>query len=264
MTKTKIKTPKLSTSDRTKLIDRPELLVVVPHTHAASVRYGADTKWCTSVPSGDGPKYFNNYLTGGNFLVYIIYYHTVENKRDKVKSKLALIVSRSGKIVDGYSKEDEHITKTILIELILSDEIVSVIKQHQTKKYEQYSRGLSVGDEVIIDSTLEETVNIPVTYMSRTQMWDNWGNKYYTTNVKRTKTYKINSTDIGKCFVKSIGIKKMRLEVRELNIKGIGKPGKNIIQSKFRNHKLLISVNSQAILKYENNQTHRSRQGKTN
>lgn len=68
--KPKIKTEKLKAEDRIKVINLPEIMVVVPLTIAASVRYGNDTNWCTSAPKN---THFRNYLRRGVFVFVLLY-----------------------------------------------------------------------------------------------------------------------------------------------------------------------------------------------
>ncbi len=69
--------PKIKKDERIKLIDVPELLVVVPLTHSASKRYGHKTRWCTSTSSDT--QWNGN--TKNAVLIYILMYNTVEGKR---------------------------------------------------------------------------------------------------------------------------------------------------------------------------------------
>ena len=57
-------------SDRVKLYEDDKLLVVVPLTHKASCKYGANTPWCVAVPSED--EHFNEYTNNGILIYFII------------------------------------------------------------------------------------------------------------------------------------------------------------------------------------------------
>jgi hypothetical protein len=81
------KTPKLNRSDRYKIIDRPEILIVHPLTVQASIRYGHKAAWCTSKISDNR---FMQYKRKG-LLIYVLIYDVVDNKRmGDAKTKIAL------------------------------------------------------------------------------------------------------------------------------------------------------------------------------
>ena len=60
---------KLDKSEYTKIYDDKDYLLVVPHTHTASCKYGANTKWCTTKRNDDTD--FEEHITMG-VLVYLI------------------------------------------------------------------------------------------------------------------------------------------------------------------------------------------------
>jgi hypothetical protein len=115
-----IKTAKLQPEDRVKLIDRPDLLVVIPKTHAAAVRYGNATSWCTSVVKHD--DYFKLYNQNG-FLVYIIYYAIDDDNQRQERSKIALAVKSINNSdifkIQGYTEKNGEIDKGLLEKIIL-------------------------------------------------------------------------------------------------------------------------------------------------
>ena len=133
-TKKVIQTPKLTEKDRVKLIDRPEMLMVAPKTYPASVRYGSGSRWCTSIPSGR--SFFDKYTKLG-FLVYIIYYETLEGKRGVEKTKVALYVNpepnRQTIIIEGWSKKDNRIEADITENIILTPEMRMVLKDYSNQ-----------------------------------------------------------------------------------------------------------------------------------
>ena len=60
---------KVDKSEYTKLFNDKDYLLVVPHTHTASCKYGANTKWCTTKRDDDTD--FEEHITMG-VLVYLI------------------------------------------------------------------------------------------------------------------------------------------------------------------------------------------------
>lgn len=60
---------KVDKSEYTKIYDTEDYLLVVPHTHMASCKYGANTKWCTTKRNDDSD--FEEHVTMG-VLVYLI------------------------------------------------------------------------------------------------------------------------------------------------------------------------------------------------
>ena len=87
MNKKSQKIPKIKAADRVKLLDVPELLVVVTITHAASVRYGHKSSWCTATSKD---KHFKNY-TKRAVLIYVIMYRVIDGKRTgDATTKIAL------------------------------------------------------------------------------------------------------------------------------------------------------------------------------
>jgi hypothetical protein len=65
-----IKEGRVKASDRIKVYEDDNILVVVPLTHMASCKYGAKTPWCVAVPSND--EHFNEYSENGILFYFII------------------------------------------------------------------------------------------------------------------------------------------------------------------------------------------------
>ena len=65
-----IKEGRVKASDRIKVYEDDNILVVVPLTHMASCKYGAKTPWCVAVPSND--EHFNEYTENGILFYFII------------------------------------------------------------------------------------------------------------------------------------------------------------------------------------------------
>jgi len=69
---------RLKSTDRTKLIDKTNILLVVPETFQASVRYGHKSGWCTATPSDN--HQFKSHKRRG-LLIYMLLFNSDENKR---------------------------------------------------------------------------------------------------------------------------------------------------------------------------------------
>ena len=166
----KIKTPKLKSEDRIKLIDRPDLLMVIPLTHAASVRYGANTEWCTAVPSSDVS--FNDYTNEG-FLVYIIYYNVVNKKRSEERYKIALYINVD---VDdeefemsGFAKDDTELDVNFIEDFLLDKEMQDKIDYY----YIEYKNSKLLDFKINSEIDCSEIKNRIFTIKSITHMTAN-------------------------------------------------------------------------------------------
>jgi len=73
---------KQQTQAATKAFENEHALVVVPHTHEASQKYGAGTKWCTTSTS---PEHWDSYAKQGIKLYYVL-------PKDPAKEKTAVAV----------------------------------------------------------------------------------------------------------------------------------------------------------------------------
>ena len=89
-----------------------EVLMLEPKTHQGSLRYGANTKWCTA--SKNNPSTFTSYANRG-CLVYLI---DKSNSKGNNYSKLAFI-NQSGFPLSGqieiYNQADSHISEKTII-----------------------------------------------------------------------------------------------------------------------------------------------------
>lgn len=203
--KTPVKTPKIGSEDRVKLIDRPEFLMVVPLTHAASVRYGNGTKWCTSVPSNKSS--FEDYTKKG-YLVYCLYYNvTSEGKRDKERSKIAIEITPEPNRIDtvrlnAWSKSDKEIEFEIVDNILITEEMFAKILEYNIE-YIKNMYGYTVGSEVECNEMCGMFDKIKVDIKG-----DNW-----------LSTIWLNPRDIGKCVVTKMNEKSVRANVKELTLK---------------------------------------------
>lgn len=198
-----IKTAKLQPEDRVKLIDRPDLLVVIPKTHAAAVRYGNATSWCTSVVKCD--YHFKLYNQNG-FLVYIIYYVIDDDNQRQERSKIALAVKSINNSdifkIQGYTEKNGEIDKGLLEKIILTQEIKEAIKAYHAiwvkNKY-----GFTIGSEIVCKNLSSPLHKIPVLLNG-----DYWALTVY-----------INPCDIRRCVVTSINEYSIRADIKELKLR---------------------------------------------
>jgi hypothetical protein len=89
-----------------------DILFVEPKTHKGSLRYGANTKWCTA--SKNNPSTFTSYTSRG-CLAYLI---DKNNSKGSTYSKLAFI-NQSGFPLSGqieiYNQADSHISEKTIV-----------------------------------------------------------------------------------------------------------------------------------------------------
>ena len=73
-----------------KIYEDDKFLVVKPNSHAASCKYGSNTRWCTTAQSD---SHFKQYTSGNQVLYYII---NKANSTNKNYSKVAIHFDNSG------------------------------------------------------------------------------------------------------------------------------------------------------------------------
>lgn len=161
-----------------------EILFVEPKTHKGSLRYGANTKWCTA--SKNNPGTFNSYANRG-CLAYLI---DKTNSKNSNYSKLALI-NHSGFPLSGqieiYNQADSHVSeKTVLnngwsevklTELMLKyrmyhiewayireskteiAKLMNVLKNIDLSKFDKHVQVLNSFGENLITKEAQETIN---------------------------------------------------------------------------------------------------------
>ena len=162
-----------------KLHDDGEWLVIKPLTFAASAKYGAFTKWCTT--TRDNPEYFRRYSERGS-LIYII------NKKTGLKVA-------SFKSLDGYETEfsfwnsiDSRIDSIEsglpreILELIVKENTenpvtnYSYLTPEQRYSEDKYYRELSVEsrpmrEDMIVGENMEAAIrNIPRAQLDMDEM----------------------------------------------------------------------------------------------
>lgn len=235
--KEKVKTPKLTEDDRVKLIDQPDLLVVIPLTHQASVRYGSNTKWCTSLPSVK--SHFKGYTSEG-FLVYILYYKVVDGKRSDDKSKLALFVEPDPNTPNEtpefsvWTVNDKEVVDQSLIDILITEPILEKITEY-SKTWLRKKLRFIVGDTITLKSGQGRFNKIPVVIKTK--------NFEFKTDLK--------PTDIKSCVVTKISSASVRANVLELNdLKSYDFPEYivNGLNNSVREKNLSVNIRKQFIL----------------
>ena len=230
----KPQTPKLKDEDRIKLIDRPELLMVVPKTHAASVRYGNGAKWCTAVPNND--RHFKEYTQNG-FLVYLIYYETTEdNKRDKEQTKIAVSIGpvnkRDSIPMSAWSKANNPIELEVFKYAIMNDEIADLIVDYYSEFFESKYK-YDIGSEIECNDWSDKFDTIKIELKG-----DNWSSNIY-----------LHPCDIGKCVVTKINDKSVRADIKTLTLKTpLPAEVKEMLLAQVKNGKINVNLRNDFIV----------------
>jgi hypothetical protein len=96
------------------LLETDEFLLIQPKTHKGSIKYGANTKWCTTTKNNE--SIFKNYTRDG-FLGYLI--DKTETKTGEYKKVALYLEYNSGGINDNvklYDVKDKYATEDDLIQ----------------------------------------------------------------------------------------------------------------------------------------------------
>jgi len=96
------------------LLETGEFLLLQPKTHKGSIKYGANTKWCTTTKNNE--SIFKNYTRDG-FLGYLI--DKTETKTGEYKKVALYLEYNSGGINDNvklYDVKDKYATEDDLIQ----------------------------------------------------------------------------------------------------------------------------------------------------
>jgi len=167
-----------------------DILFVEPKTHKGSLRYGANTKWCTA--SKNNPSTFTSYTSRG-CLVYLI---DKTNSKGDNYSKLAFI-NQSGFPLSGqieiYNQADSNISEKTIInngwnemkiaELMLKyrtyhvewayikesklevTKLMNVLKSIDLSKFDKHIQVLNGFGESNLTKDAQETINKFLTHM---------------------------------------------------------------------------------------------------
>jgi hypothetical protein len=120
------------------LLETSEFLLLQPKTHKGSMKYGANTKWCTTTKNNE--SIFNRYTRDG-FLGYLI--DKTETKTGEYKKVALYLEYNSGGINDNvklYDVKDKYATEDDLIQsgwdIEKLFEIITMFRYHFIKSKE--------------------------------------------------------------------------------------------------------------------------------
>jgi hypothetical protein len=120
------------------LLETDEFLLLQPKTHKGSIKYGANTKWCTTTKNNE--SIFKNYTRDG-FLGYLI--DKTETKTGDYKKVALYLEYNSGGINDNvklYDVKDKYATEDDLIQsgwdIEKLFEIITMFRYHFIKSKE--------------------------------------------------------------------------------------------------------------------------------
>ena len=120
------------------LLETDEFLLLQPKTHKGSIKYGANTKWCTTAKNNE--SIFKNYTRDG-FLGYLI--DKTETKTGEYKKVALYLEYNSGGINDNvklYDVKDKYATEDNLIQsgwdIEKLFEIITIFRYHFIKNKE--------------------------------------------------------------------------------------------------------------------------------
>ena len=254
--KIKVKIPKLKKEDRIKIIDRPDLLLVHPLTHNASIRYGHKSNWCTSTGN---KKTFTDHIKNEVLLYCIIYKVDDNSKRISEKTKLAISKPKrtyNYRNVACYDRFDARFSLELLEALlnpsdflVLTDYLKIKKETIIPKKVKQQTSEFKVGDFVSCIGNKRLKLNYHeyddlgwAKYLKKqTNRWRK--TQYY----KRSKftlfnfSFYIKKQDIKKAEV--IKVNSNSIEIKPIIIDGLDKLKMSLIDEKEIIIKLNMTIN---------------------
>ena len=154
----------IKTSEANILVNNEKMMIVEPLTMAASLKYGANTKWCTTYSDPEENR-FNNYF-GDYTLVYFI---------DKIhNTKYAIAYDKNNqKDTEAFDEENEFIKSSKILKIfnvsleeissktISSEEKNKVLQKNLTKDIESRIVGDVIkGDVDIMNKNLKKITDI--------------------------------------------------------------------------------------------------------
>lgn len=119
--------------DRDKIYQDENIVVVAPLTHRSSCKYGANTKWCTAVPSND--EYFRDYIFNGVLIYFIIRSPHKESKIPEYKFAYYHAYDSSAIGEQGWydmsdnAVNDENVDMNLL-KFLIPDHIFDLVKEY--------------------------------------------------------------------------------------------------------------------------------------
>jgi len=106
-----------------------KFLVIKPLTHAASCKYGSNTKWCTTAQDD---QHFKRYTTGRNQLYYVI---NKSNSTNKNYSKVAIHFGGGGKPTYWDSQDSQMSDREANVLSYAFPEIIQSIEDDYNKNF---------------------------------------------------------------------------------------------------------------------------------
>lgn len=183
--------PKIKKEDRTKVIDRPDLLVVHPHTHHASKRYGHFSQWCTSTSN---PNHWYR-ESRRSIILYCLIYNTLDGKRVGEKTKVAIICPKRGEKrldkVTCYDRQDNFFSMEVL-QAFMTEQDLDTIKEYLKLK-KQSTKPKQVGLTFLPGQLVKCMTNTKVRLSFRSLDTEGW-NKH----LKRIRNRSWGSTEFYK------------------------------------------------------------------
>ena len=110
-----------------RIYEDDKFLVIKPLTHAASCKYGSNTKWCTTAQDD---QHFKRYTTGGNQLYYVI---NKSNSTNKNYSKVAIHFGGGGKPTYWDSQDSQMSDREVNVLSYAFPEIIQSIEDDYNK-----------------------------------------------------------------------------------------------------------------------------------
>ena len=138
--KSKSQQKKTDVSDAEKIYEDSNILIVKPLTYEASCKYGAGTRWCTTM--ANEPRYFNQYAKGPDQALYYIILKKFD--RNNKFYKIAIHKTNGGEV--WYDSTDERMSdRETEVFSLGAPKVIETIRNHwnkgrksrEFKRYEQ-------------------------------------------------------------------------------------------------------------------------------
>jgi hypothetical protein len=155
------------------LIENDEYILIRPRTHQGSLKYGANTKWCTS--SKQWPHTFNNYTRDG-FLYYLI----SKKERNKNYDKVAFYSEDKRNLISGqyriFNQTDTEVNdKAFTTNGWSSYDLFEITTKIRLHSHEIYTIEKTKKD---VEKTLETIKNINLDeFLRQINLLEKYGNE---------------------------------------------------------------------------------------
>lgn len=161
---------RVKSQDRVKLYQDDNLLVVVPLTHTASCKYGANTKWCTAVPSNS--SHYEEYTKEGVLIYFII--TSPYKDTNKPQYKFAYYESFNPNfqesngwydMSDYQLPQDEEALDAIdknLIKFLIPEKVFNIAKEYIKSQKPIYEENLKKNFEQFYEKFKNDPENIKI------------------------------------------------------------------------------------------------------